>query len=122
MDDETKIAIEQHMAQMQIIQAETKKARIDGEQALRRLLPIAQGNSGQCRIVAAFLLGLYNGTRFPFNLNDLRGLDYAIFKDAMTVLRMDYQPYEEVHCYFDNGGAIFEKMAADWGFTKVQNA
>lgn len=85
-----------------------------GVPALRRLLPIAQGHSGQCRIVAAFLLGLYNGTRFPFDMTDFRCLDRAIFEDCITVLKMDNSPMREVHTYFENGSAIFEQLAVDW--------
>jgi hypothetical protein len=88
--------------------------RMEGEAALRRLLPIAQGNTGQCRHVAAFLLGLYNGTRFPFDLTDLRCVDGEIFDDCMAVLQMDAQPAREVHTYFDNGGQVFEELAATW--------
>lgn len=100
-------------------QRELPGIRTDGEAALRRLLPVAQGHSGQCRYVAAFLLGLYNGRRFPFDLTDLRVLDRAIFNDCITVLRMDYMPALEVHTYFDNGGdeghKIFEELAKTWG-------
>lgn len=35
--------------------------RAAGVEALKRLVAVAQGNSGQCRHVASFLLGLYNG-------------------------------------------------------------
>lgn len=86
----------------------------NGLQALQRLLPIAQGNSGQCRIVAAFLLGLYNGRRFPFDMNEFRSLDTAIFNDCLTVLRMDSCPQQEVHTYFENGSKIWEQLAVDW--------
>lgn len=89
--------------------------RAAGLDALTRLLPIAQGSSGQCRYVAAFLLGLYNGDRFPFDLTNFRCLDRKIFKDCMAVLAMDYQPAQEVHCYFEHGGEIWEQLAKDWG-------
>lgn len=86
----------------------------EGLEALKRLLPIAQGNSGQCRRVAAFLLGLYNGTRFPLDLTELRGLDQEIFNDCLAVLRMDHIAVQEVHTYFHNGGEIWESLADDW--------
>lgn len=89
--------------------------RTAGLDALKRLLPIAQGSSGQCRYVAGFLLGIYNGDRFPFDLTSLRCLDRKIFNDCMAVLAMDYQPAQEVHCYFENGGEIWEQLAKDWG-------
>jgi hypothetical protein len=90
------------------------QVRAEGEAALRRLLPIAQGNTGQCRHIAAFLLGLYNGTRFPFDLTDLRAIDHALFLDCIAVLRMDNTPQREVHTYFPNGGQVFEQLAEDW--------
>ncbi|WP_025918312.1 hypothetical protein [Herminiimonas sp. CN] len=83
-------------------------------EALCRLLKIALGHSGQCRHVAGFLLGLYNGNRFKFDLTDFRCLDTAIFKDCLLVLRMDHSPAQEVHMYFDNGGEIWEQLARDW--------
>ena len=85
-----------------------------GIRALRRLLKVAQGNSGQGLHVAAFLLGLYNGSRFKVDLTNFRLLDAALFDDCMTVLRMDYQPAQEVHCYFLDGGRIWGQLAKDW--------
>lgn len=85
-----------------------------GLPALKRLFDIAHGNSGQCRKVAAFLLGLYNGQRFPFDLTDCRTVDAEIFDDMLLVLRMDSRLRAEVHTYFPNGGRAFEQLANDW--------
>lgn len=104
------------------LQGKIKRDRELGETALRRLLPIAMGNSGQSRRVAAVLLGCYNGTRFPLDLTNLRSLDCSILDDVLTVLRMDANARQEVHCYFDHGGRIFEKLAEDWGFNKAEEA
>lgn len=82
--------------------------------ALRRLWQIAQGHSGQCRYVAAFLLGLYNGQRFPFDMTNFRGLDAAIFQDCLKVLVMDYAPRAEVHVLLGVPGTKFERLAKDW--------
>lgn len=98
---------EEHRAQLPGI-------RHRGEEALLRLVKIAQGNTGQCRHVAAFLVSLYNGIRFKFDLTDLRCVDRAIFKDCMAVLEMDAQPLQEVHLYFKDGNALFEGLASDW--------
>lgn len=116
---EVEAAFAQMRAEREAFDRDLPGIRKDGEAALRRLLPIAQGHAGQCRYVAAFLLGLYNGRRFPFDLTDLRGLDLAIFNDCMSVLRMDYAPEQEVHCYFNEGGRegdiLFEELAKRWG-------
>lgn len=93
------------------------RVRTQGEAALGRLLPIAQRGTGQSKIVANFLLSLYNGYRFKFDLTDFRALDIAIFEDCMLVLRMDFCPLQEVHNYFENGGKVFEQMAAYYGIT-----
>lgn len=88
--------------------AELLEAGID---ALKRLYQVAQGDSGQCRYIARFLLGLYNGSRFPFDLTDLRPIDDALFDDCMKVLRMDARVrQQEVHTYFRNGGQAWERM------------
>lgn len=87
-----------------------------GEVALERLLAVAQQSTGQSKVVARFLMSLYNGDRFPFDLTDFRSLDTELFKDCLTVLAMDYQPKREVHMYFNGGGHIWEAMAAEWGF------
>lgn len=96
-----------------------------GVAALQRLLNIARGHSGQCRHVAAFLLGLYNGTRFKFDLTDFRCVDTAIFLDCLEVLKMDHCPVQEVHLYFKDGGKIWEQLAKDLrirDYTKEQKA
>lgn len=86
-----------------------------GVEALRRLYEVAQGDSGQCGRIARFLLSLYNGSRFPFDLTDFRSLDDELYDDCMRVLRMDARACKkEVHCYFDNGSARWEQMAEDW--------
>ena len=92
-----------------------------GLPALMRLLNVARGHSGQCRRVACFLLGLYNGTRFPFDLTNLRSLDDELFVDCMAVLQMDARACQrEVHTYFKGGSRLWEKLASDWNVTDVE--
>lgn len=95
---------------------QTPTIRLEGEAALRRLLPVAQRDTGQSSVIARFLLNLYNGDRFPFDMTDLRRLDYELFDDCIAVLKMDFQPLKEVHRYFEDGGAIWEVLAEEWGF------
>lgn len=106
----------QHRQQVDQLQAA-------GVPALQRLLKVAQGDTGQCGIIAKFLLGLYNDRRFPFPLTDLRCIDTELFEDCLAVLRMDARVCQkEVHCYFENGSRIWEKLAKDWrvrDFTKA---
>jgi hypothetical protein len=81
------------------IMLDTRSEREDrGEAALGRLINIAYGDTGQCGRVRRFLLGLYNGATFPFDLTDLRSLDLNIQEDCLAVLAMDCDgPSVEVH-------------------------
>jgi hypothetical protein len=104
------------LSRLREIQDNIRVDRARGEQALCRLLPVAQRFTHQGERVARLLLGCYNGRRFPFDLTNLRGLDYELMDDCLAVLRMDANPYHEVHLYFPNGGKVFEQLADDWGF------
>ena len=87
----------------------------EGKAALFRLYEVAQGDTGQCRVIVRFLVGLYNGTAYPFDLTDLRAIDDALFVDCMAVLCMDARHcVHEVHNYFDNGDQRWQKMISDW--------
>lgn len=91
-------------------------------EALKRLWNIANGHSGQCRHVALFLLSLYNGSRFPFDLTRLRCLDTAIFQDCLQVLMLDHRPMYEVHIWLDVSSGTFEDLAVTWGFQDMTAA
>jgi hypothetical protein len=114
-DAKTEAALRGQVAKLQGAAQRQQAAHDEGIPALKRLYEVAHGNSGQCRYIAACLLGLYNGTRFPFDLTDLRCVDVALFDDCIRVLRMDSMLRREVHTYFPNGGPMFEKLARRWG-------
>lgn len=98
-------------AQKMFAETELPVIRQRGKVALFRLLPVAMCDTGQSSVVARFLLGLYSGRRFPFDMTELRRLDRALILDCLAVLEMDWLPEMEVHRYFENGGALFEQMA-----------
>lgn len=65
---------------------------------LSRFFFLAWGHShGGAKVAAGLLLGLYNGTRFPFDLTDLRLLDAQMLDDALALMRFDSRPQMEVH-------------------------
>lgn len=82
-----------------------------GIEALERLANIADRDTGQAVKVRKFLLGCYNGSRFPFDLTDFRSLDLEIYKDCILVLNMDKNPVCEVHEFFNEGSKMFEEWA-----------
>jgi hypothetical protein len=86
-------------------------------ESLRRLYELTQKHwkTGDARVIAHFLASLYNGYRFQFDLTDFRTLDCDIFEHCINVLRLDSQPAQEVHCYFERGGELWERMTKDYG-------
>lgn len=93
-------------------------AEKEGVAALQRLAVVANRDTGQSKVVARFLLGLYNGRGFPFDLTDFRVLDYGLFDDCMAVMRMDANPQQEVHMYFKDGDKMFQNWIDFWGWRK----
>ncbi|EHP44228.1 hypothetical protein OR16_04602 [Cupriavidus basilensis OR16] len=85
-----------------------------GLDSLAHLVEVAEGDTGQAGIVARFLAGLYNGTNFPFDLTELRGLDADLFEHCLAVLRLDNRPKVEVHRYFTDGDELWQCMIARW--------
>jgi hypothetical protein len=69
----------------------------DTIQALIHLWRMAQKYSSSEKAAARFLLGLYNGYRFQFDLTDFRLFDSGNFHRCMLVLAMDHTPKAEVH-------------------------
>lgn len=61
----------------------------NGIAALLRLVDVAHGCTSQPRIAARFLLSIFDGDRFPFDLTDFHCLDAHIFSDCLIVLRLD---------------------------------
>ena len=109
-----------HDREAKALRTRQRDSQERGIESLRVLYAAAQRDSGQCHYIARFLAGLYNGYRFPFDLTDLRCLDTELFEHCMNVLRMDARPQQEVHLYFDDGGAKWEAMIQRWGLVDEQ--
>jgi hypothetical protein len=81
--------------------------------ALDRLVSIAQGDTGQSRRVANFLLAWWNAIDCGgFDLTDLWVVDHAIAEDILTVIRLIAARHEYPTAY--GYGPQFEQLAADW--------
>jgi hypothetical protein len=81
--------------------------------ALERLIRIAQGDTGQSRRVANFLLAWWNAEECGgFDLTDLWNVDAAIAADMVTVVGL----LANLNCYPDalGYGEQFETIIAEW--------
>ncbi len=81
--------------------------------ALRRLVEIAQGDSGQCRKVANFLLAWWNAAECGgFDLTDLWAVDSEIAKDILTVAGLVARRHDYPTAY--GFRPEFERLVALW--------
>ena len=81
--------------------------------ALKRLVKIAQGDTGQSRRVADFLLAWWNaGSCGGFDFTNLWGVDAAISRDMIQVVALIAvrQEYPTVYGL----GPDFERIVAEW--------
>lgn len=88
---------------------------------LSRFFFLAWGHSHSgAKVAASLLLGFYNGTRFPFDLTDLRLLDAGNLSDALVLMRFDARISMEVHDWLNtlysrnDFGERFEHLAHKW--------
>lgn len=95
--------------------------QVDELEILSRFFFLAWGHSHSgAKVAAGLLLGLYNGTRFPFDLTDLRLLDGRNLDDALALMRFDSRPAMEVHEWLNklygrrDFGERFEQLAHMW--------
>jgi hypothetical protein len=81
-------------------------------EATRRLWAHANSGDSKSHHTAAFLLSLYNGSRYPISLSSLRLVDGRLYLDCVRVLEMHY------HCEF------FDALPGvdDEDFTKLARA
>ncbi len=78
-----------------------------GLPALTILIDAAHSGGGQARHIRRFLLGLYNASHWPFELNRLRALDTELQQAALQVLALDWNG-REVHTYLPHGDELFQ--------------
>jgi len=89
-------------------------------QALVRTWQLAQASHSAGRVAVNLLAGCYNGSRFKFDLTDLRLLGDAPLRDALAVITMDARPAREVHDLLNTAlgrrdiGPCLELLAFGW--------
>lgn len=88
---------------------------------LTKFFFLAWGHShGGARVAAKLILSMYNGSRFPFDVTELRCLDQSMLEEALVLMRFDSRPQMEVHEWLNrlygrrDFGARFEHLAHFW--------
>ena len=79
-------------------------------ESLETVMKMALDGCGASRVCRDFLLSLYNGYAFPFNMNDLRNLGHSLYADIITIMEMDCRPNfpKEIHRWLKNGEHYFD--------------
>lgn len=85
-----------------------------GIQALHRLIPVALSRTAKGKTVGRFLLGLYDGATYRFDLKHLHQLGAHEFEDCLQVLEMDYMPEVEVHERVEEGESVWRELVEVW--------
>ncbi|MEO4091952.1 hypothetical protein ABH307_00645 [Acinetobacter pittii] len=96
------------------LESEAKEEK--GKIALLELLERNLNENGSgASAVKRFLLGLYNGSDYPFDLTKLRNLDERNFDAVLSVLDMNARscPRREIHEYIVDGSKVWQRMAKD---------
>lgn len=90
-------------------QEETRRQQQEdtGLPALKILVNAAHSGGGQARHIRRFLLGLYNASHWPFELDQLRALDVELQQAVLQVLALDWNG-REVHTYVPGGDELFQ--------------
>ena len=83
--------------------------------SLHRLLKIERYGSGQSSRVGRFLLGVFNGTRHPFDFADLRFVDREIFDDCIEILRFDNYSRARIEDLIPFGDAVLTALSRAYG-------
>jgi hypothetical protein len=71
--------------------------------------------SGQTGRLIRFIAGLYNGSDYPFDLTDLRGLDTRLANACLDYLNYDRLGKREVHRHLTGGEQRLHQWLKDYG-------
>lgn len=103
-------------AQLQDYEDRGVAAQAKAAQAYGRLLHLAETrDSGQIRYIARFLASTYNGTAFPWNPFELRGLDVEIGDDMLACLDALRWAKTDLHRLVPEGEKRVEAVIELWG-------
>ncbi|MDO8772011.1 MAG: hypothetical protein Q7K57_25555 [Burkholderiaceae bacterium] len=91
-------------------------AQAKAAQSYSRLLHLAETrDSGQVRYIARFLASTYNGTAFPWNPFELRGLDVDIGDDMLACLDALRWAKADLYRLVPDGERRVEAVIKLWG-------
>lgn len=94
---------------MQIQEDEIPGPTREQVEAARRLWAHAHSDASTARHTGAFLLSLYDGSRYPVSLSSLRVLDGNLYRDCLAVLELHFHDY--FYMYLNVFDEDYERLA-----------
>lgn len=120
-DDDAQASLDDWMDDIYAANARRDRIEVAGLDALPVLIEAASSDTGQSEVCKQFLLGLFDGRSFPFNLNSLRGLDHQLRDAAMSALDMDtFNTTCEIHERLEGTALLFRRWAMDEHARRIQ--
>lgn len=119
MSDDERNALD---ASLQECENRSIAAQAKAAQSYSRLLHLAETrDSGQVRYVARFLASSFNGTAFPWNPFELRGLDVDIGDDMLACLDALRWAKADLYRLVPDGDKRVEAVIKLWGLPWPEN-
>lgn len=119
MSDDERNALD---ASLQECENRSIAAQAKAAQSYSRLLHLAETrDSGQVRYVARFLASSFNGTAFPWNPFELRGLDVDIGDDMLACLDALRWAKADLYRLVPDGDKRVEAVIELWGLKWPEN-
>lgn len=80
--------------------------------ALKAVMEMALEDCSGGVVCRDFLLSLYNGKAYPFDLSSLRKLDARLYDACLDIMSVDCRPSrsQEIHRWWSNGDELFEAL------------
>lgn len=86
-------------------------------EAVKKLLPLAQGDTEKNRVAALVLLSACNSREFPLDIAELRELDINDYFAAMIVIRGRVELDTVPQYLIEDESRIFGELRQKWGVT-----
>ncbi|WIX33210.1 hypothetical protein QO259_00690 [Salinicola sp. JS01] len=102
--------LEQHAAEEASVEKRLSTLELCGPIALKRLIEVAEGHSGQSHHCRRILLAVYNGSKWPLELTRLRCLDRDLQRGAIILIEWSAYSGRELHEYLENGDHLMNRF------------
>lgn len=110
LSERIRARLEKHATEESAVEQRLSALDQCGPDALKRLVEVAEGYSGQSHHCRRILLAVYNGPKWPLELTRLRCLDRDLQRAAITIIEWSAYSSHELHEYLENGASLMKRF------------